>query len=96
MCHAVDLHWAPCVRIRRRFREKSLKKAAGDSKLLSHRPLLRKLVELRGIEPSTLRLPERKKGDQYACLGRLLCRVLHRESGNYSAAAQRGTIGSAE
>jgi integrase len=33
------------------------KKAAGDSKLLSPRPLLRKLVELRGIEPLTLRLP---------------------------------------
>jgi integrase len=30
---------------------------AGDSSLLSHRPLLRKLVELRGIEPLTLRLP---------------------------------------
>jgi len=33
------------------------KKAAGDRELLSHRPLLRKLVELRGIEPLTLRLP---------------------------------------
>ena len=37
---------------------------AGDSNLLSHRPLLRKLVELRGIEPLTLRLPERKKGKE--------------------------------
>ena len=37
---------------------------AGDSELLSHRPLLRKLVELRGIEPLTLRLPERKKGKE--------------------------------
>jgi hypothetical protein len=35
------------------------KKAVGDQELLSHRPLLRKLVELRGIEPLTLRLPER-------------------------------------
>ena len=34
-----------------------IKKAAGDSELLSPRPLLRKLVELRGIEPLTLRLP---------------------------------------
>ena len=33
------------------------KKAAGDSELLSHRLLLEKLVELRGIEPLTLRLP---------------------------------------
>ena len=32
-------------------------KTAGDRELLSHRPLLRKLVELRGIEPLTLRLP---------------------------------------
>jgi integrase len=32
-------------------------KTAGDRSLLSHRPLLRKLVELRGIEPLTLRLP---------------------------------------
>ena len=40
------------------------KKAAGDSELLSPRPLLRKLVELRGIEPLTLRLPERKKGEE--------------------------------
>jgi integrase len=36
-------------------------KTAGDSKLLSHRPLLEKLVELRGIEPLTLRLPVSRK-----------------------------------
>ena len=35
---------------------------AGDSSLLSHRPLLKKLVELRGIEPLTLRLPVSRKG----------------------------------
>ena len=39
-------------------------KAAGDSELLSPRLLLKKLVELRGIEPLTLRLPVRKKGDK--------------------------------
>ncbi len=39
-------------------------RTAGDRILLSHRPLLKKLVELRGIEPLTLRLPVRKKGDK--------------------------------
>jgi hypothetical protein len=34
---------------------------AGGSNLLSHRPLLRKLAELRGIEPLTLRLPVSRK-----------------------------------
>ena len=32
-------------------------KAAGDCDSQTHRPLLRKLVELGGIEPPTLRLP---------------------------------------
>ena len=38
------------------------KRTVGDRELLSYRLLLEKLVELRGIEPLTLRLPERKKG----------------------------------
>jgi hypothetical protein len=40
------------------------KKTAGESELLSPQLLLEKLVELRGIEALTLRLPERKKGDK--------------------------------
>jgi hypothetical protein len=39
-------------------------RAVGGCDFLSHRPLLEKLVELRGIKPLTLRLPERKKGEK--------------------------------